>query len=246
MIETLKNILIIDIETAGGAKNFDQLSDSMQHHWLRKSAFIRNEEEHSGEDLYSEKAAIYAEFGKVIVIAVGIFHETKEKLPGLRITSFEGHDEAELLKRFSAFLTSRFDQKKLKLCAHNGKEFDYPYLCRRMLINGIQIPEALDQSGKKPWEVNHLDTMDMWKFGDRKSFTSLDLLTTLFGIPSSKSDIDGSKVHQVYYNEESGLEQIAAYCRGDVMATAQLYLRLLNYPLIENRLISYVSQDKNE
>lgn len=240
MNDALRDILVLDIETTGTKSSFNELTEPLQHHWERKATFIRNEEEVSAEELFEQRAAIYAEFGKVIVIAVGIFHETKDKQTGLRITSFQGDDEKQLLEQFADFLTQKFDQKKLKLCAHNGKEFDYPYLCRRMLVNNVPIPSALNQSGKKPWEVNHLDTMDMWKFGDKKSFTSLDLLTTLFGIPSSKSDIDGSKVHHVYYHEKNGLQRIAEYCRRDVMATAQLYLRLNQLPLIENGSITYV------
>ena len=162
----------------------------------------------------------------------------------MRVTSFEDHDEKELLMKFGDFLESRFDPKRLKLCAHNGKEFDYPYLCRRMLINGMIIPKILDQSGKKPWEVNHLDTMDMWKFGDRKSFTSLALLTTLFEIPTSKSDLDGSRVNEAYYKED-GLDRIAEYCRGDVVATAQLYLKLNNMSIIDPKDITMVNKDND-
>ncbi len=237
----LKDILILDIETVSIEKDWNSLSPAMQEHWNRKSKFLRNEDELAPDELFFDRGAIYAEFGKVIVIALGIFHEIGDGNYGLRVTSFQNHNENELLNQFKDFLESKFDARKLRLCAHNGKEFDYPYLCRRMLVNGISLPEALDVADKKPWEILHLDTMDMWKFGDRKSFTSLDLLTTIFGISSSKSEIDGSQVNKVYYEEESGLDRIAKYCRGDVIATSQLYLKLNNLPLVENSRITEVS-----
>lgn len=237
----LKDILVIDIETASAAKQMSGLSKGLQEHWIKKASFLRNEDNLTPEELYDKKAAIYAEFGKVIVISVGIFYEKKGKDLGLRIKSFYGHNEQKLLQEFKDFLHGRFKQDKLRFCAHNGKEFDYPYLCRRMLVNGIKIPPALDLSGKKPWEVQHLDTMEMWKFGDRKSFTSLDLMASALGVKSSKSEIDGSMVNEIYYNDQEGLEKIAYYCRGDVIATAQVYLRLRGIDLIKEQNIIIVA-----
>jgi DNA polymerase elongation subunit (family B) len=129
---------------------------------------------------------------------------------------------------------------KTKLCAHNGKEFDFPYLSRRMLVNSITLPSLLHLSGAKKWEVPHLDTMEMWKFGDYKHYTSLDLLLALFNIPSSKSEMDGSKVNGVYYQEKD-LKKIATYCVSDVVAIAQLYLKMKNLPLIEERNIALLN-----
>ena len=223
-----------------GNENVEDLSPQLLNHWKRKAQFIRNPEEKSTEDLYEDRSAIYAEFGKIIVIGMAIYHEHKGK-PAMRVKSMASHNEKELLTEFKDFIEGKFDQENLKLCAHNGKEFDFPYLCRRMLINDIKIPWSLNLAGKKPWEVNHLDTMEMWKFGDWKSFTSLDLLTSIFDIPSSKQDLDGSKVTKTYYGEKDGLQKIAAYCQKDVIATAQLYLRLNNLPLIEQRQIQVVS-----
>ena len=224
-------VLILDIE---------HLSPQLLDHWKRKSAFIRNTEEKTPEELYIDRSAIYAEFGKIIVIGMAIYHELKGK-PALRVKSMASDDEKELLTAFKHFIEGKFDQENLKLCAHNGKEFDFPYLCRRMLVNDIQIPWSLNMAGKKPWEINHVDTMEMWKFGDWKSFTSLDLLTTIFNIPSSKQDMDGSMVTKTYYEESDGLQKIEEYCRRDVIATAQLYLRLNNLPLIEDKQINIVS-----
>ncbi|MBV6643912.1 MAG: 3'-5' exonuclease [Cyclobacteriaceae bacterium] len=241
MIRDLKNILVIDIETVSASEHLEEISPAMQKHWQRKSIFIKNDDELSAEQLYFDRAAIYAEFGKVIVIAVGIFHQVEQGEIGLRVMSFANHDEKQLLNDFKTFLETKFDQETLQLCAHNGKEFDFPYLSRRMFVNRLGLPYTLDISGRKPWEVQHIDTMELWKFGDRKSFTSLDLLANLFDIPSSKDDIDGSQVNPVYYQEESGLERIARYCERDVVVTAQLYLQLKNLPLITEAHTTFVS-----
>ncbi len=231
MHELTQDFLIIDIETVSGSEDIENLSPELKKHWERKAGFIRNPEDKTAEELYSDRAAVYAEFGKIIVIGMAIFHENKGA-PALRVKALKNDNEKNLLVEFKNFIEEKFDQDHLKLCAHNGKEFDFPYLCRRMLINDIKIPWALNMSGKKPWEVNHLDTMELWKFGDWKSFTSLDLLTTIFEIPSSKKDIDGSMVTKTYYEDNNGLNRIEEYCKRDVVATAQLYLRLNNLPLI--------------
>jgi uncharacterized protein YprB with RNaseH-like and TPR domain len=226
-----RNLLVLDIETVSVHGDYTGLNDDMRKHWDHKSSFFRNDDAKGPDELYADKAAIYAEFGKVITIAMGYFADADGQLT-LRMKTLAHDDEKTLLQQFVAVL-EKFDQDNLRLCAHNGKEFDFPYLCRRLVVNGIDIPWALDMSGKKPWEVNHVDTMDMWKFGDRKNFTSLSLLTDLLGIPSSKDGMDGSKVHHTYYHEKDGLQKVAHYCQGDVIATAQLYLRLHNLPLLE-------------
>ena len=227
----LENILFIDIETASAKPSFDLLNERFKKAWRHKAFLLDNSK--SAEELYSQKAAIYAEFGKVIAIGLGFFFIDENKKTSFKVKCFSDHNEQQLLSKLKELIESKYKNKKLLFCAHNGKEFDYPYLCRRMLINSIQIPRPLNLSGKKSWEVEHLDTLEMWKFGDRKNFTSLDLLTALFDIPGSKNDLDGSKVNDVYYLE-NGLERIANYCMEDVIALAQLYLRLHNKPLIEN------------
>ena len=221
----------------------ESISPELKKHWEHKVGFISNPDKKPAEELYEDRAAIYAEFGKIIVIGMAIYHEAKGK-PAMRVKSISSHDEKKLLTDFKNFIEGNFDQENLKLCAHNGKEFDLPYLCRRMLINDIKIPWSLNNAGKKPWEINHIDTMEMWKFGDWKSFTSLDLLSTIFEIPSSKSEMDGSMVTKTYYEEENGLQKIEEYCKRDVIATAQLYLRLNNLPLIEEEQISIITQDE--
>ena len=237
----LKNLLIIDIETAATHQKFNQLPKTLQKHWERKAQFFRNEGELTPDELYQDRAAIYAEYGKVITIALGAFYQPKNQGLSLKVKSFAGHDEKELLNDFKHFLETKFDPETIRLCAHNGKEFDFPYLSRRMLINGLSLPYVLDNSGKKPWEVNFLDTMEMWKFGDRKNFTSLDLLTSIFEIPSSKSDLDGSMVNEVYYQEKNGLERIEKYCQQDVIATAQLFLKLNSLAIVEPQNIKTVT-----
>ena len=236
----LQNFLVIDIETVSGSENIEELPTKLQQHWEYKANTLKNPDEKTPKELYQDRAAIYAEFGKVVVIGLAFFYEAKGK-PALRVKSMASHNEQILLLDFKNFIESKFDQYRLKLCAHNGKEFDFPYLCRRMLINDIKIPGPLNIAGKKPWEVPHIDTMELWKFGDWKSFTSLNLLTTIFDIPSSKTDLDGSMVNKTYYEEKDGLERIEEYCRRDVIATAQLYLRLNNLPLIEEQQIDVIT-----
>ena len=229
----LKNILFIDIETVSTFKNFENLSDRMQACWQHKSQRIAPEVDPS--QAYTDKAAIFAEFGKVITISAGFFF-TENGLPSLKIKSLLSHDEHELLSQFIELVT-KFSSDKLQLCAHNGKEFDYPYLCRRMIVNNLPLPKILDIAGLKPWEVKHFDTMEMWKYGDKKSYTSLELLAATLGVPSSKTGIDGSQVGRVYY-EENDIAQIAQYCSQDVATTAQIFLRMHQLPLIEpNRIV---------
>ena len=225
MLPDLRNILVIDIETVGCAENYQALDDRIKKEWDRKSKFLLNNDIMSPEELFNDRGGIYSEFGKIVVIGMATFNLNEEKELCLRVKALASDDEKSLLNDFKHLVETKFDQKRLAFCAHNGKEFDYPYLSRRMLINGIELPFALDHSGKKPWEINHIDTMNLWKFGDRKSFTSLELLAALFGIESSKSDIDGSMVSKVYY-EDKDLNKIAEYCKQDVVVTAQLLLKL--------------------
>jgi DNA polymerase elongation subunit (family B) len=231
-----EDLLFIDIETVPALQSFDLLSDSMQELWDKKSAYFRKDEQTAAEAY--ERAGIYAEFGRIICISVGIILQRNGKR-FFRLKSFFNHDEKVVLTEFGKMLTAFAADNNKNICGHNIKEFDLPYICRRMLINGIHIPAILDIAGKKPWEVKFVDTLELWKFGDFKNFTSLNLLTNIFNIPSPKDDIDGSQVAKVYY-EERNLERIATYCEKDVLATAQLFLRFRGDELIDNEYIERV------
>lgn len=233
----IQDILFLDIETVPQEAQYDDLSNRNRELWDKKAAFINRHDEAIPSEVY-ERAGIYAEFGKVISIAMGYITQ-KNSTRNLRITDISGHNEKELLLEFKALLDKKFNSKNLKLCAHNGKEFDFPYLARRMIINQIDLPECLQLSGKKPWEIRHADTLEMWKFGDYKHFTSLDLLSSVLGIESSKDDIDGSQVYHVYY-EEKDLQRIARYCQRDVAVLAQVYLRLTGQPILADEHIIFV------
>ncbi len=232
----LKNILFLDIETVSCASSYDELDENFQALWDKKAAIIRQDPTQDSRKLFADRAAIYAEFGKVIVIGLGFVTFDEAGTPTLRTKALQGHDEKSLLLAFKELLENRFPQEHLRLCAHNGKEFDFPYLCRRMVVHGIPLPPVLDMAGKKPWEVKHMDTMELWKFGDRKSFTSLDLLARLLGIPSSKELMHGHEVGYYYYQEKA-LEKIAAYCVQDVVVTVQLLLKMNYLPLIPSDCI---------
>jgi len=228
--QELSNILFVDIETATGSPTYKELDDRLKHHWDRKAGFLNNPRELSTDELYFERAGIFAEFGQVVTIAVGYMIRTEGSW-GLRIKAFAYKDEVRILNEFKELLVSKFDPETLQLCAHNGREFDFPYICRRMLIHGISIPRILDTGNMKPWEIPIIDTMNMWKFGDRKNYTSLDLLAALFNIETSKSDIDGSDITRVYHQED-GLERISEYCKRDIVVTVQLFLKLKSLPLV--------------
>ncbi|MGN8070059.1 3'-5' exonuclease [Mucilaginibacter sp. SG564] len=232
----LHNLMVIDIETVPQYSSHDQVPEHLQKLWELKSQNLRKDE--SAENFY-KSAGIWAEFGKIICISVGIFTGSKDKDIGLRIKSFAGHDEKDVLARFSALLFGQ--APNLVLCAHNGKEFDFPYICRRLLINGLPFPPQLQLAGKKPWEIVHIDTMELWKFGDYKNYTSLNLLTAIFDIPTPKDDIDGSMVGDVYWNLNQ-LERICTYCQKDVVATAQLLRRYRGEELIKDELVTIIGQ----
>ena len=236
--ESLENLLFLDIETVSCAAGYQELDESFRRFWDKKAAVLGTTEPQEISDLFFEKAAIYAEFGKVIAIGLGYITFDSDDEPGLRVKCLSNHDEKALLQTLWEILETKFQQGSLRLCAHNGKEFDFPYLCRRMLVQGIPLPQVLDTAGKKPWEVNHLDTMEMWKFGDRKSFTSLDLLAALFNIKSSKSLMDGSQVNHCYYIDKD-LDKITTYCMQDVVVTAQVFLKLNSWACIQPAHITF-------
>lgn len=224
----LRHLLFLDIETVGCVRDYTALSDRMKALWDIKTGYLAQPGE-SPEAFFRRKAGLLAEFGKVVCIGLGYFHPNDDQEPTLRLKVLSGDDEPALLEAFDHLLSTRFDLNKVRFVAHNGKEFDYPYLCRRMLIHHRTLPKPLDLSNKKGWEVPHLDTMEMWGFGDRRYFASLALLAEILGIPSSKEELDGSMTHEVYYEGE-GLPRIAGYCIEDVILTARVYLRLRGLP----------------
>lgn len=217
----VSKILFLDIETAPQFPDFKKVPPLIQKLFSDKTKFRR--QENPAEEFYHQ-AGIFAEFGKVICIGCGYFAgRGKEKK--FRIKTIKGHDEKAILKEFLLLLNKHFNSKGNNLCAHNGKEFDFPFLARRILVNKLKLPSLLDISGKKPWEVQLLDTMELWRFGDYKNYTSLELLASIFGIPTPKADLDGSMVHKVYW-KDSDLDRIAKYCSMDVLTLASIFLAL--------------------
>jgi len=225
----LSQFLFLDIETVPEVYKYMELPDSKKA-LFEKKVHYRLKDDQTPKELY-EQAGIWAEFGKIIVISVGFF--VKDDGSEFRLKSFASDNEKEVLKDFANLLNTKYFQRKdLKLCAHNGKEFDFPYIARRMIINRIRLPEQLAVYGKKPWETPFCDTMELWRFGDYKHYTSLELLTDILGIPSPKQDIEGKDVARVYY-EEQNLERIKKYCESDVIAIAQVLLRYMNKDLLK-------------
>ena len=233
----IKNILFLDIETVPCSPSFEDLNITFQELWTEKTAWQRKEE-YTPAEFYKLQSGMMAEFAKIICISVGyLFVEKNEN--HFRIKSFCGDDEKQIITDFNKLLNSQFSKKQHQLCAHNGKEFDFPFIARRTLINGLKLPALLDIAGKKPWEVNHLDTMELWKFGDYKHYTSLKLLAALFNIPTPKDDIDGSQVAGVYWNDKD-LERIKKYCQKDTLTLAQLLLKYKGEELISENNIEFV------
>lgn len=219
----IHNILFLDIETVPQQPDYSSLPDDWKSLWDTKAGILlKSREGETTESIY-ERAGIYAEFGKIICISCGVMQGAPANRK-LAVKSFAGHDEPQLLTAFSEMLNKWGGNDVKWLCAHNGKEFDFPYICRRLIINNLSIPFILNIAGKKPWEVNHLDTMELWKFGDYKSYTSLNLLAHSLGVPTPKDDIDGSMVAKVYY-EDKNLDRIVTYCQKDVITLAQIFLR---------------------
>lgn len=235
MIQELRDIVFLDIETVAQCYEFDSLNERMKVQWSRKAAFLRREAEQTDESIYRQKAGIYAEFGKIICIAVGKLVENESGDLVLRTKAYSGHDEKDLLTEFKS-MVEKLDSSAVRFCAHNGKEFDYPYLCRRLLVNGLRVPDALNLMSRKPWDVQHLDTLEMWKFGDYKHYTSLDLLAAIFNLPSSKIDMDGSQVNAVYHLDKD-LSKIRDYCLRDIVVLSRLFLKLKAIPLTRDLIV---------
>jgi hypothetical protein len=226
-MDSLKQLLFIDIETVPCSKDFHSLDPISKGHWIYKSNFLVSNptvpETH--QRLYEQKAGIYAEFAKIVCISIGRFYKEDDTWQ-FAVRTIAHHDERVLLCDFLSLLDKRSSfTPGFLFCGHNIKEFDLPFISRRLLINGFKIPSVLQLSGKKPWEILHQDTLDLWKFGDYKHYISLALLAHLFAIPSPKDDICGSDVSKVYW-QDNDLYRIATYCAKDVYTVAQVYLKL--------------------
>lgn len=239
-------VLFLDIETVSEQPSFDDLNEDFQELWHIKSRqLLKRSDDLEEEELaayYGQKAAIYAEFGKIACISVGIVvRDPADKKLKVRLKSFVGEEESLILQDFSQLLEQHYnDPLKFYMCGHNIREFDIPYICRRMVVNQLPLPAMLDLAGKKPWETKHLiDTMELWKFGDSKSYTSLKLLAAVLGFPSPKDDIDGSDVGRVYW-EDNDLDRLSLYCEKDVLATVQLLLRFKRMPLLQQEQIVHI------
>lgn len=223
----LNKILFLDVETVPAVEHFEQLSPELQMLWQKKAERITRDdkEKHDIGELFFDKAGIYSEFGKIVCISAGFFHTVEsDGGPSFKCKAFYGDDEAALLRDFAQMLDKNFHKADQYLCGHNAREFDFPYIARRMLINQIPLPEILNIPGKKPWETTLLDTMDLWKFGDYKNYTSLALLAAVFHIPTPKDDIAGNDVARVYWKEKD-IKRIAIYCNKDVVTTARVFLK---------------------
>ena len=211
----IEKILFLDIETVPLVYRYADLNESTRELWDKKWQFNK---EVPPEQHY-QKAGIYAEFARVVCIGLGYYNQKK-----FRVKTIASENEPEILNEFADLLKQHFNTSAHLLCAHNGKEFDFPFLCRRFLINNLPLPKVLQLQGLKPWNVNHIDTMDLWKFGDVKNFSSLNLLAHVFGIPSPKDDMDGSQVGKTFY-EDKDLPKIERYCKKDVITLARVYNR---------------------
>lgn len=237
-VRDISRILFLDIETVPQVWKWTEMDERARRLFSDKTRHEQERAEKGAEQVYAERAGILAEFGKIICIGVGTARREKDGTH-LRVTTLHGHDEKEVLLRFCDLLNKHYPTDDHWLCGHNGREFDFPWIARRCIVHGIKLPRLLDIAGLKTWEVGHLDTMQLWKFGDHKAYTSLELLTHILGIPSPKDDMKGSDVARVYY-EDKDLERIARYCKRDVVATAQLYLRLKGEPLLPEANITLV------
>lgn len=232
----LANLLVLDIETVPSSPDFQQLPEYWKGLWEDKMSKTMPEN-FSQAEWYAQRAGILAEFGKIICISTGCFYQDANGKTGFRLKSFSGDDEKKLLLDFLEILHAfKHKRNTVILAGHNIREFDIPYICRRLMIHQVPLPEMLQLSGKKPWETNMLDTMELWKFGDYKNYTSLNLLAAVLGIQTPKDDIDGSMVREVYYREHD-LQRIAVYCQKDVVTVANIILRFKSLPLLDKEHI---------
>jgi uncharacterized protein YprB with RNaseH-like and TPR domain len=226
-----EDLVVIDIETASVSPTYEKLEDEWKILWQEKTQLSLPEGVTAAE-FYPKRAGVMAEFAKIICISMAYF--TKEPNLRMRVKSFYGHDEKQVLQDFLTTIT-KIESINHRWCfaGHNIKEFDIPFICRRLLINYLPIPRYLDFQNMKPWETNIVDTFQYWRFGDYKNFTSLKLLAAAMGIASPKDDIDGSMVGDLYWNgaaeeREANLKRIAVYCQKDVITTGNIFLRFKN------------------
>jgi len=237
----IDKILFLDIETVPAYPGLENAPDDYRKLWEIKAGQLKVQDENASPEETYGRAGIYAEFGKIICISVGYLSMEAGKFQ-FRIKSFHGHDEKLLLEDFCKLLDSSFNTRFNYLCAHNGKEFDFPYLARRIIINSIPLPDAFEIHGKKPWEIEYfLDTLHLWRFGDYKAYSSLALLCFSLGIPTPKDDIEGKDVWKVYYLENNP-ERIVNYCEKDVVAIARLILRFKGLPTLRDEEIIKISK----
>lgn len=233
----ITKILFLDIETVPQYASVSDMGEEAFRLWKKKAARYYDEGS-TDEDVYS-RAGIYAEFGKIVCISVAYLH-SKNGILEARVRSFAGDDEECILRDFLALLTSYYNTRQIYFCAHNGFEFDFPFIARRSLIHGLQLPDTLDTRGKKPWEVQHLDTLDLWRFADYKNYTSLALLAHVFGIPTPKDDMDGSQVCDVYWKQHD-VSRIVTYCQKDVITVMQLFRKYRCEEIIPEERITIVT-----
>ena len=235
LIPNLHEILFLDAETAPQYKSYDDMPERMQKLWDKKFDAVRKIEGYDESVTSREKyydRNVFAEFNKTVCLTVGMLYDKNTKL---KVKSFYGHDEKKLLIDFIELLK----KPEIKtLCAHNGKEFDFPLLCKRMIIHGIHIPPILQISGKKPWEISLLDTKEMWKFGSYKDSVSLDLLAAVLGIPSPKDELKGADVAKAYWIEDR-IEDIKNYCERDVKTLANIALRISGNEIVSDENIEF-------
>lgn len=230
-----EDLIVIDIETASLSASFNLMEGKWQELWEEKTIRILPEGLTAGE-FYPQRAGVMAEFSKIVCISIGYF--IREQHLKIRVKSFYGDDEKKILADFLQTI-SKIESFNNNWCfaGHNIKEFDIPFICRRLLVNNMRIPPYLDFQNMKPWETNIVDTFQYWRFGDYKNFTSLKLLAAAMGVPSSKDDIDGSMVGELYHSgnaeeKEINMKRIAVYCQKDVVTTANIILRFKNAPII--------------
>lgn len=216
--EDLNNLLYFDVETAGKYESYEDLAlqnPRLAKLWEKRAKYFRANtlgmEEMGDSEIYSQKSGLEPEFGRVVCVSFGVWDGENH-----RLTSFYGDNEQEILEK-TAKIFSNAVSKGMKICGHNIKMFDVPFLGKKMIFSGIDVPQNLLLWDKKPWEVPILDTAEFFSFGSwSHKFLGLDLLACSLGIESPKEDIDGSQVHNTFWGEKN-YERIMEYCEKDVL-----------------------------
>ena len=236
---SIHDMIFIDIETVSCAPNFSTLDEHWKQLWEEKIKRALPEEV-TAEEFYEQRAGVMAEFSKVVCISMGYF--VKEENLKMRVKSYYGSDEKMILQNFLKTMHRiESNSRSWHFAGHNIKEFDIPFICRRLIVNGIPVPAFLDFQNMKPWETNIIDTFQYWRFGDYKNYTSLKLLAAALGVPSPKDDLDGSMVGKTYW-EENDLKRIAVYCQKDVVTVGNIILKFKNIPLLHIDDVEYVEE----